>query len=46
MKFFSKVLAGLGAVLLTAILMALPDLSMAQVPGAAIATPHCLVASR
>jgi hypothetical protein len=46
MKLFSKVLAGLGAVLLTAILMALPDLSMAKIPGATIAAPHCLVASR
>jgi len=46
MKFFSKVLAGLGAVLLTVILMALPDLSMAQVPGAAITAPHWFVASR
>jgi hypothetical protein len=46
MKFFSKILAGLGAVLLTVILMALPDLSMAEVPGAAGATSHCLVAGR
>jgi hypothetical protein len=33
MKIFSKLIAGVGAVLLTAILMALPDLSMTQVPG-------------
>jgi hypothetical protein len=46
MKFFNKILAGLGAVAVTVALMSLPDLSMAQVPGAAVAHGHCIVASR
>jgi hypothetical protein len=33
MKIFSKLMASVGAVVLTVTLMALPDLSMAQVPG-------------
>jgi hypothetical protein len=37
MNIFRKIVAGIGAVLLTATLMGLPDLSMAQVPGAATA---------
>jgi hypothetical protein len=35
MKTFSKMIAGVGALVLTVVLMGLPDLSMAQVPGAA-----------
>jgi hypothetical protein len=40
MNIFRKIVAGIGAVLLTATLMGLPDLSMAQVPGAAAAGVH------
>lgn len=37
MNIFRKIVAGLGAVVVTAMLMGLPDLSMAQVPGAVAA---------
>ena len=47
MNIFRKIVAGIGAVLLTATLMGLPDLSMAQVPGAAAAgVPAALVITR
>jgi hypothetical protein len=44
MKILSRLVASVGAVLLTATLMGLPDLSMAEVPGVSIAGIHAPVA--
>jgi hypothetical protein len=44
MKIFRKLMASVGAVLLTATLMALPDLSMAQVTAVSIAGIHAPIA--
>jgi hypothetical protein len=44
MKIFSKLMASVGAVLLTATLMGLPELSMAQVAGVSVAGIHAPVA--
>jgi hypothetical protein len=47
MNIFRKLVAGIGAVLVTATLMALPDMVMAEVPGAAAAGFHsCIVLAR
>jgi hypothetical protein len=46
MNIIRKIVAGIGAVLLTATLMGLPDLSMAQVPGAAAGVHAALVMAR
>jgi hypothetical protein len=43
MNIFRKIVAGIGAVLVTATLMGLPDLSMGQVPGVSVAGSHGLV---
>jgi hypothetical protein len=47
MNILRKIVAGIGAVVMTATLMGLPDLAMAEVPGAAAACFHsCIVLAR